>query len=248
MNKALLRRITALIYPNRCFICDRVVPYPETVCEKCGPLLIRYASIRGAVCDICGLSIKQCACRPNRLYDKAVFPLFFEGDTRVSLHRFKFRNRTDKAKPFAEAIKTALEERELLGEIDLLTFIPMSKKSRRKRGYNQAELLCAELQKSTDIPMLPLLYKYGANATQHDLKDSLFRSGNMLGIYEPDPQHADQIDGKRILLVDDILTTGATLNEAAKTLLIFGAESVYVAAAAAVPRKAGSRQQAAGNR
>ena len=237
MKSKLLQRITALIYPHRCFICDKVVPYPETVCENCRPKLIRYSQIRGAVCDICGLSVKQCVCHANRFYEKAVFPLFFETDTRKSLHRFKFQNRTDKAKPFAEAIKTVLEERELLQEIDLLTFIPMGKKAKRRRGYNQAELLCAELQKATSIPMLPLLYKYCANATQHDLKNYMFRSGNVLGIYEPDPQYVDQIDGKRILLMDDILTSGATLNEAAKTLLIFGAESVYVAAAAAVPKK-----------
>jgi ComF family protein len=237
MKSKLLQRVTALIYPNRCFICDKVVPYPETVCENCRPKIIRYSQLSGAVCDICGLKLDRCGCRPNRLYEKAVFPLLFEDDVRASLHRFKFRNRTDKAKPFAEAIKTALEERELLQDVELLTFIPMGKKALRKRGYNQAQLLCEELQKATHLPMLPLLYKYSANATQHDLKDYMFRSGNILGVYEPDPQYADQIEGKRILLVDDILTSGATLNEAAKTLLIFGAESVYVAAAAAVPKK-----------
>ena len=115
-----------------------------------------YSRIKGAVCDICGLKLDRCGCRPNRLYEKAVFPLLFEDDVRASLHRFKFRNRTDKAKPFAEAIKTALEERELLQDVDLLTFIPMGKKALHKRGYNQAQLLCEELQKATGLPMLPL--------------------------------------------------------------------------------------------
>ena len=237
MKHPLLHRITALIYPNRCFICDKTIPYPDTVCESCQPKRINYTQISGAVCDICGLKLKYCPCRPNRLYEKAVFPLFFEDEVRSALHKFKFRGRLDKAKPFADAIKTALEEREISGDIDILTFIPMGKKAQRRRGYNQAQQLCAELQKSTGLPMLPLLYKYSANATQHDLKDYLFRTGNILGIYEPDPQYADQIEDKRILLVDDILTTGATLNEAAKTLLIFGAQSVSVATVAAVPKK-----------
>ena len=249
-GRALFRRIAALFYPHRCFICDKAVPYPDTVCETCAPKIIRYPQIRGAVCDVCGLPLKQCGCRPNRLYEKAVFPLFYEGEARHSVHRLKFRGRLDKAKPFAAAMKTALEERDVLEQTDLLTFIPMTRQKQRSRGYNQAEQLCRALQEQTGLPMLPLLYKYADNGTQHDLPGALYRTGNILGVYEPDPRYVSEIEGKRILLVDDVLTSGATLNEAAKTLLIFGAQTVNTVTCAAVrkPEKQTKQKEKAGSR
>ena len=235
--RKLRKKLTSLFYPNRCFICDKILPHPETVCESCKAKLIDYERISGAVCDVCGMKLQECNCRPGRLYEKAVFPLLFEDDVRVSLHRFKFRGRLDKAAPFADAMLRALEARDVLAETEILTFIPMSPKAQRRRGYHQAQILCEELHKRTGLPMLPLLYKHGKNTAQHDTPNYLLRTGNTIGIYEPTPEYVNEIEGKRILLVDDILTSGATLNEAAKTLLIFGADRVYVAAAAATPKR-----------
>ena len=237
MTADLLKRVRALFFPHRCFICDKVLPYPETVCAACEAKIIDYGAITGAVCDICGLKVKECNCRAGRFYDKAVFPLFFTDDVRKSLHRLKFRDRTDTVPQFARAICDTLNARDLTEEIDLLTFIPMEEKKQRKRGYNQAELLCREIGKLTGIPALPLLYQYRNTETQHDIEDYRLRTGNVLGVYEPVKEQLQAIQGKTVLLVDDILTSGATLNEAAKTLLIFGADTVFVAAAAAVQKK-----------
>ena len=236
MNR-FFKLISAVIYPRRCLICDRVLPYPETVCASCAELTLHYGGERGAVCGVCGLPLKKCNCGPNRLYEKAVFPLFYEGPVRSALHRFKFRGRLDKTEPFALALLTALKERGVWDRTDLICPVPMDKKAQKRRGYNQSEELCNALTKRTGKPMAALLYKFCSNDTQHDVPGLLYRSGNVLGVYEPAPETAALIPGKRILLVDDILTTGSTLNEAAKTLLIFGAESVYAAAVAAVPKR-----------
>ena len=83
--------------------------------------------------------------------------------------------------------------------------------------------------------MAPLLIKCEKNETQHNLPLSL-RRGNMLGVFDPAPGNAALIEGKTVILVDDIMTSGNTLNEAAKTLMIFGAEKVYCLCAAARPR------------
>ncbi len=236
--------LKALLFPNRCYICDRVLPYPQTVCESCEAKPIRYREITGATCDICGLRLGDCVCRPNRFYEKAVFPLFYKNEVRVSLHRFKFRGRREKAAPFAEAMARALEERRAGGNIDVLTWIPMRKRDRRKRGYNQAQLLCEALSGLTGVPAAPLLYKYESAGPQHNIKRYIYRSGNVLGAFEPLPEQLENIKGKRIMVVDDVLTTGSTLNEAAKTLLIFGADEVYAAAAAAVPKQRGEKRKA----
>ncbi|MCH5198441.1 MAG: ComF family protein [Oscillospiraceae bacterium] len=224
-------RLLSIIYPHRCFICDEVLPFPEEICEKCKKQIIDFSKIRGAVCDICGLKLSYCNCAASRYYSKAVFPFLYENDVRRSLHRLKFRGRLDKVKPFAGAMYNALLERNI-SDTDILTFIPMSKISKYNRGYNQAELLCKELSRLSGISYLPLLCKFGKNAKQHSLKMTR-RHGNVLGMYEPDKRYIEEIKGKNILIVDDILTTGATLSEAAKTLLIFGAEKVYVISAAA---------------
>ena len=235
---AAANRIAALMYPHRCFLCDTVLPYPQTVCEPCAKTLLRFNEMRGAVCDVCGLPLKTCCCRPGRLYEKAVFPLLYEGEAKRAVYRFKFRGRRDLAAPLAHAMANALRERDALDGIDLLSYVPMTKAAARRRGYNQAQVLCEALHKETGLPTAPLLTKQRKNRTQHDLTDRLFRSGNVLGVYEPEEGSLPQIEGKSILLIDDILTTGATLNEAAKTLLIFGAESVTVCVIAAVPKKA----------
>lgn len=231
----LINRLTAVVFPNRCFVCDKVLPFPGDLCENCRKNKIDYGSIKGAVCDICGLKLNDCNCAPSRYYVKAVFPFLYDGDVRSSLHRLKFRGRLDKVKPFANAMYDALKQREI-NDVDIITFIPMSERSENQRGYNQAKLLCDEISGLSEINSSGLLYKTGGNRKQHDL-NMIARKGNILGIYEPKEEYIPLIKGKTILIVDDILTTGSTLNEAAKTLLIFGAENVYVAAAAARPKK-----------
>ena len=233
----LFQRISALFFPQRCFICDRVLPYPETVCDACSQRLLRFCEMKGAKCDICGLPHKNCICGPARFYKKAVFPLYYEGDVRISLHELKFRGRLDKTPPFADAMVSALTERDVLSQTDALTFIPMTQQRQKERGYNQAEALCAAVSERTGLPVLPLLERYGDPGLQHDLKSASRRRGNILGAFEPNKAMLEKIADGRILVIDDILTSGATLNEAAKTLLIFGAQDVFVCCAAAVPKK-----------
>lgn len=232
----LKEKLISIFYPNRCFICDKVIPAGDETCRKCAPLILHYPLSKKAACEICGFPLDECSCGKWRYYKKAVFPLLYDGDVRISLHTFKFRGRLDKVKPFAECIYNALSERGALDDIDVLTYVPMEKKQQYKRGYNQAEELCKELSKLSGVEMLPLLYKFMNTAAQHDT-NGLKRQGNVLGIYEPYQERLGDIEGKNILIVDDILTSGATLNEAAKTLLIFGAEKVYAATAAGRKRE-----------
>lgn len=230
----------ALIYPHRCCICGELQKEPCTVCENCAPLRIIGAD--GARCPVCGLRLKDCVCSDRLCYETLSFPFFFDGDVRTALHRLKFRQRLDLVAPFAKEMADAAMRRGIGSETDLICFVPMRRWAKWKRGYNQAQLLAQGVGAILDKPVLPLLVKQKTTRTQHKLS-SVERRGNLLGAFEPNPKLETQIAGKRILLVDDICTTGSTLNEAAKTLMIFDAERVDCLCAAVRARKNNHKNQ-----
>ena len=112
-----------------------------------------------------------------------------------------------------------------LDPFDLICWAPVSKRRRRKRGYDQGELLAREVAKRLGRECVPLLKKVRDTPAQSGLKDPSARRANVMGAYQvPHPALAA---GKRILLVDDVVTTGETLSECAGTLLMAGAKEVF---------------------
>ena len=122
----------------------------------------------------------------------------------------------------------------------------MHTKRKRKRGYNQAQLIAQELAKQLHLPCQQLLEKTAATAAQHTLSAAERRT-NLQGVYRVLDEQ--QVSGKRILLVDDVLTTGATASACAQALLDAGAQSVFAVALATVefPQPVGSTTAIAEN-
>ena len=114
--------------------------------------------------------------------------------------------------------------RDLVGEYDFITWVPLSRKRLRKRGYDQTRLIAEKIAVSLKVPLIPTLEKVRETKVQSTLTTVEERRGNISGSYAVTV--SQQLAGKRILLVDDILTTGATLSECARVLLLGGAESV----------------------
>jgi ComF family protein len=110
------------------------------------------------------------------------------------------------------------------GEFDLVSFVPVSDKRRRERGWDQAERLAAEMAKQWDTKAVRLLKKTRHTAAQSSLNDGAQREANVFGVYEA--VNAEQIRGARILLVDDVVTTGATMKECVRVLRDAGASEV----------------------
>ena len=229
----LTQQIRAWIFPNVCPVCSRIIKADKTLCESCHKLLI-YPSEKKNACKICSLSKELCPCGKYIHYSRFASPFLFGGEVRRSLHRIKFRSRTDKIDAFARLTADSIIRRGLDRETDFVTFIPMSDSAFEKRGYNQAQLLAEKVSGYINKPCLPVLLKLRDTPTQHSLP-LLRRRGNLLGAFEVYPEDVHRIKGKRILIIDDIVTGGMTMNEAAKTLLIFGAEEVFCAAAAFSP-------------
>ena len=116
---------------------------------------------------------------------------------------------------------------ELGGRFDTVTWVPVSKKREHERGYDQAYLLAKETARHWGIEPVRLLRKTRNNAAQSGLSSAAERRGNVLGVYEA--ENTDRIRGAKILLIDDILTTGATLGECVRVLREAGAADVVCA-------------------
>ena len=228
-----LQQIKAWIFPNVCPVCSRIIPSEALLCDSCSKLLL-HPSEKKKSCKICSFKNELCPCGKHIFYSRFASPFLFRGDVRRALHRIKFRNRTDKIEAFARLTANSIIERGIDAETDFVTFIPMSDSAFRKRGYNQAQLLAQKVSEYINKPCLSVMLKLRETPTQHSLPMHR-RRGNLLGAFEIYPEDADKIKGKRILIVDDIVTGGMTMNEAAKTLLIFGAEEIFCAAAAFSP-------------
>ena len=217
MNRA-VRWLLDLIYPPRCIICHRILPSSRTdVCSACLDSLPEYDGADPKV----------------RFADRCAATFFYRGAFKESFHRFKFGGRKQYAVRYGTWMAGTIRDK-LSGKFDIITWAPVSKKRRRSRGYDQAELLARRIGAVLDTEVRCCLQKHTDTRPNSSLTDASARSANVSGVYEP--VDAAGFAGKRVLLIDDIVTTGATLSECSRVLLTAGAESVVCAALAAATK------------
>ena len=232
----LIRRIsnaiTELFAPtDRCLICGRDVFDGLGFCPDCAKDVVYN---NGKICKRCGVGIDgeedYCGnCAFDKIYfDKAYSVFSYEGAVQKAILSMKFNNLASYAKVFAKYLLFIADKYSL--EYDAVTFAPMSKKAKRKRRYNQAEQLakhfCAMQDK--DGLLVEAVVKIRETVAQEQLSKAE-RKTNLIGAYAA---NAD-VSGKRVLVIDDVKTTGATLNECAKVLKRAGATAVYCLTVAA---------------
>lgn len=209
---ALLARLLDLLYPPKCVFCGRLLQADEAgwcgECQKSLPWMEE--------------GVPEKPCPPAT---RCVAPLWYQGEARESFHRYKFRGRDLYAPAYGALMTQCVRDRLGLG-FDLVVWVPLSRKRRRQRGYDQAELLARVLARELDKPALPALRKVRDTVEQSSLR-AAGRARNVSGVYEA--VEAEAIAGKRVLLVDDIVTTGSTLSACAQALLDAGAGEVWAA-------------------
>lgn len=152
-----------------------------------------------------------------------VSPLYYEGEVRDAILRFKFNDATIYADLFGGLLAGCIEEN-LKGRYDLISWVPLSKKRMKKRGYDQAMLLAMSAALKMNDVAVELLLKHTDVPAQSGVGSAEKRRANISGVYIVADE--ELVRGRRILLIDDIVTTGATLSECAKTLKYSGAEEV----------------------
>ena len=153
---------------------------------------------------------------------------YYEGNVRSSILRYKFRGNRSYCCSYGRLLAMKLLQEDL--SFDILTWVPISPRRKFRRGYDQVELIARAVAQELGIPLTPTLRKIRHNQPQSTMKDAAARRANVLGVYRVIAPEI--VAGKRILLLDDILTTGATLSECARILLTAGAKEVNCATVA----------------
>ena len=150
----------------------------------------------------------------------------YSGDVRHSLILYKFWRRRLYARVYAAELTEHLKRWD--EKYDLITWVPISGLRKWRRGYDQVELIARAM--TTEVPVVHAIRKCRHNRRQSSILGRKARLQNVKGVYVC--RTPEQVRGKRVLLIDDIVTTGATVSEAAKVLRQAGAKSVFVACVA----------------
>lgn len=208
-------RLVGLLFPPRCALCGEVTAVGAPLCPICAeenPLI--HEEKRILLPD----NGKTVVCR---------VPYAYDGKIREGIIRFKFYGRTAGAEFFGRQIAAEFRP----DGFDFVTAVPVSAARRKARGYNQAELLARAAAVRLKLPYRETLVKAVDNREQHRLSERERRK-NVRGVYSV--VFGQEISGKSILLVDDIVTTGATLGACAGVLFGHGAAAVSCGAIALV--------------
>ena len=188
-------------------------------CPFCGKL-----TGKTLLCETCGAALPRCEeVRQGADFGRCTAPLYYEGPVRDAILAFKFKAKLGGLDAFGRLMAQTAAER-YSGEFDAITWVPVSKKRLKKRGFDQARYLTASMCVDWHVVPLETLRKMTDNPPQSGLEDAAARRANVLGVYEA--VSPEQFAGKRLLLVDDICTTGATLGECARVLKAAGAAEV----------------------
>ena len=224
-----------LIYPLRCPLCQRPLyaPGESYLCQQCSSKIKRLtlSTCKGCAKPFFEKKSLCFECKGKKFYyDKVVVAAIYDDIIRRSIHLLKYARKTALAKPLGILLIEAVSRLDCIGQIDLAIPVPLHNRQLRRRGFNQAEILARSCRQRLAIPVSTgNLVKAKLTHTQSDLKrDERFK--NVEGAFLV--KKPSDVKDKNILLIDDVLTTGATLNECARTLKRAGAEKIIAMAIA----------------
>lgn len=209
--RKLIDGLLDLVYPTRCILCrERISPGRPRICDRCQRIT---PSAEGGS-------------KTGDFYSACVSALYYEGAARDAILRYKFQGTRAYAPAFGELVAERVYA-ELDGRYDILSWVPLSPDRLRERGYDQTRLIAENAAGRLCRELVPTLKKRRGVHPQSLAGDKARRRENITGAFTVlDPA---LIADRKILIIDDIVTTGATLSECAKTLLLAGADEVMCA-------------------
>ena len=217
-----------LLYPRRCPLCDAVLPWGKNgLCEEC-KANIRYISDN--YCFKCGKAmtgVEEEFCDDCKKYNHSFRKgrALFEYDVvRESIYRYKYNKRAEYAEFYAKEIVEKLGD-EIRGyKAQALVPIPLYRWKEKKRGYNQANLIAVEMSKLLNIPVYSDLIVRSKNTTPLKNLNRDDRQNNLKKAFK---MKVNVVKLNTIILIDDIYTTGSTIDEVAKEFLEVGVQKIY---------------------
>lgn len=221
--------VLGVLFPRRCPICHDVVEERgELACKICR---VKLPYVREVTCQKCGkplLSEAEEYCldckKKKHMFEKGKAPFVYDKIMKTSIARYKYSGRREYAAFYAEEILRKYAKDMLHWKAEVLIPIPLHRSRKRTRGFNQAELLAKELSKRSGIPMdSQALLRVKKTTAQKDLGDK-DRFQNLRGAFAV---KKGELPYKTVILVDDIFTTGSTIDEASRVLKENGVQKVY---------------------
>ena len=214
--------MTGLLFPPKCVLCGKVLERAEQ-----------------DLCRDCRRNTEACPDKRTRYphLAKVTALWYYKGNVRKSLLLFKFYGHRAFARSYGRLLARKLWEQNV--EFDVLTWVPVSLPRLFRRGYDQSKLLALALGAAQNVTPIKTLVKARHTKPQSRFQNASQRKANILGAYRC--VCPEQVRGKRIVLVDDIFTTGATSGECARMLLAAGAKSVSLAVVAIADHTNNSR-------
>ncbi len=236
-----LSSVLDALFPPLCVSCKGRVSEPHSLCATCWSAI---SFIEEPFCAMCGSPFDMdpggetlcgvCLAKPHDFASaRALFR--YDNASKGLILTFKYGDRLDHAPAFARWLDRT--GRTLLDDTDLIVPVPLHRWRLWKRRYNQASILAARLARLSGRPFDPLaLERKRATKNQGEMPSAKARRRNVLGAFRVPPKKADVVKDRNILLVDDVFTTGATLDACARALKRAGAKRVDALALARVVR------------
>lgn len=210
----IIKHVLDLLYPPKCLLCNRVLEKDQL-----------------DLCPDCRGQQPLCPVSKNKFpfIDRWIALWYYVDDAKESLRRYKFRGKRCYASGYGRLLAMKIQQ-ELDTDYDLITWVPVSRIRRFKRSYDQVELLAKAVSRELDRPCVLCLHKIRDNPPQSTISGHAQRRANVLGAYRA--VNKESFADKRVLILDDVITTGSTVGECARVLLTAGAKQVHCAALA----------------
>lgn len=221
-NRDILLKLSYLLFPNRCAVCNKVINMHNYYCHTC---FLELRPIPNYFATLYASSNTFITYFKKPYFDGICAPFYHSDGSKQMVYNYKFYNRSEIKHILTDEMANSFNKYLKDKEINCICEVPTKLISIIKRGYNHTALLSKLLSIKCDIPRYKLIKQISKKSVQHKLK-AAERLKNVKGVFGFNNKF--NIKGKNVVIVDDIFSTGATLNECSKVLKKNGANKVYI--------------------